>query len=110
MRSVRASDVFGKEGGTEMGFMSTTEDLEVAVKYAIRGTALLFKMTIGPNDFMVLGANVQWLSAFPAEREYLYPPLTYLSPTGKKEVVKVASGEGGRMTSFTVIGVEPRMG
>ena len=28
-------------------------------------------------------AEVKWPSAFPSEDEVLYPPLTYLQPTGK---------------------------
>ena len=33
-----------------------------------------------------MGADVQWLSAFPGEAEILYPPLTYLQPTGRSQV------------------------
>ena len=33
-----------------------------------------------------MGADVQWLSAFPGEAEILYPPLTYLKPTGRLQV------------------------
>eukprot|EP00965_Chrysotila_dentata_P105427 3481940-Pleurochrysis_carterae.AAC.3 len=29
------------------------------------------------------GADLDYLSAFPGEREILFPPLTYLSPTGR---------------------------
>ena len=30
------------------------------------------------DDFMSCGADVSWLSVYPAEAEVLYPPLTYL--------------------------------
>jgi hypothetical protein len=43
------------------------------------------------------------LSAFPAEAEVLYPPLTYLRPTGRTEIVS----EGDN--TFTVVEVEPSM-
>ena len=33
---------------------------------------------------MSMGADVQWLSAFPDEAEFLYPPLTYLKPTSNR--------------------------
>jgi hypothetical protein len=36
MRNMKATDLFLKEGGTEMAFMSTTTDLNVAVRYSIR--------------------------------------------------------------------------
>jgi hypothetical protein len=61
--------------------MSTTSDLRIAIKYA-RGAshALLFRLRV--DNFMCQGADLTYCSAFPQEREYLYPPGTYLSPTG----------------------------
>ena len=53
------------------------------------------------------GASIRFLSAFPAEREYLYPPLSYLQPTGRREeVVLGAGGSGG--ARFTVVECRPR--
>jgi hypothetical protein len=75
------------DGGTEMAFMSTTTALDVAVSYSLSKQALLFKI-VAPN-FLAAGADVQWLSAFPQEKEILYPPLTYLKPTGRVEEVSV---------------------
>ena len=43
-------------------------------------SSLLFK--IKTKSFMQRGADLQYLSAFPAEKELLYPPLTFLRPTG----------------------------
>ena len=48
------------------------------------------------------GADLSYLSAFPAEAEFLYPPLTFLAPTGQREEVSV---EG---VTFTVVEVSPR--
>ena len=45
---------------------------------------------------------VSFLSAFPGEAEYLFPPLTYLQPTGRREVVTLGDAE------YTVVEVEPR--
>lgn len=47
--------------------MSTTMDLEVAVRYSLSMKSLLFKIIT--KDFLALGAELQWLSAFPAEQE-----------------------------------------
>lgn len=47
--------------------MSTTTDLEVAVAYSISPSSLLFKFKT--TSFMQRGADLQYLSAFPAERE-----------------------------------------
>ena len=50
------------------------------------------------------GADLQYLSAFPAEAEVLFPPLTFLRPTG------VTTHKQFGLASFTVIEVEPRLG
>lgn len=60
---------------------------------------------------MVIGADVQWLSAFPGEAEVLYPPLTYLKPTGRTEEIVVGrGGSEAHELCFTVVEVEPMMG
>ena len=67
-------------GGTEPGFMSTSTDLEVAMKsYALQdgceGSVLMFQsMTISR------GASLEFLSQFPEEKEFLYPFFTVLTP------------------------------
>ena len=81
-------------------------DSQVAVQYSLSGNSLLFKIVA--KDFMVIGADVQWLSAFPAEAEVLYPPLTYLRSTGRTEEIVV--GRGSEELCFTVVEVEPQMG
>jgi hypothetical protein len=88
MRNLEVADGFMERGGTELAFMSTTLDISVAVRYCLSQQSLLFKIVSG--GFMTMGADVQWLSAFPGEAEILYPPLTYLKPTGRSQVV--ASG------------------
>ena len=107
LRQVRASDVFLKNGGTEMAFMSTTSDIRVAVRYSMSPHSPLFRIVA--DDFMSIGASLQWLSAFPAEAEYLYPPLTYLRPTGRSSKIRVKDCAGQRMV-YTVIEVKPVMG
>ena len=112
--------------------MSTTVKLEVAVQYSTAQTSLLFKLRT--DSFMQRGASVQFLSAFPAEEEgdtlqrtatyhmhfvtvpwrsgwcafvsvtVLYPPLTFLKPTGKTMSIPFK----GRM--FNVIEVTPQFG
>ena len=66
------------------------------------GASLLFK--IKTKSFMQRGADLEYLSAFPAEKELLYPPLTFLQPTGWSMEHSV----GG--VKFTVIEVEPFAG
>lgn len=84
MSDLAVPDDFRKRGGTEVAPMSTTSTLRVALQYATAGTAsLLFKLRT--DTFMARGASIHFLSAFPDEDEFLFPPLTYLKPTGRQE-------------------------
>ena len=72
---------FLKSGGTELAPMSTTSDLDVALKYAFRGefkNLTIFR--IRTTNSLERGADISWLSCFPAENEYLYRPITTLIP------------------------------
>ena len=57
---------------------------------------------IDTKNFMVRGPAISFLSAFPAEEEYLFPPLTYLEPT--PEGVQTLRVDDA---TFTVIDVQP---
>jgi hypothetical protein len=125
MRNREVSEDFLTQGGTELAFMSTTSDLNVAVRYSISPHSLLFKIV--PTSFMTMGASVQWLSAFPGEAEILYPPLTYLRPSGRKQVHRlwcifartlimthrylqdVEVQRGNQTFVFTVVEVHPQL-
>ncbi|KAL1505011.1 hypothetical protein AB1Y20_008774 [Prymnesium parvum] len=89
MRNLQLAGEFIDElrGGTEVSPMSTTSDIRVAARYGISDCSLLFKVKV--NNFIQYGAELGWVSAFPAEAEVCYPPLTYLQPTGAMQVVKV---------------------
>ena len=66
-------------GGTELAPMSTTNDRSVALAYAKSRCPLVFVFkTIGLSR----GVCIQYLSLYPNEVEYLYPPLTFLSAEG----------------------------
>ena len=94
--------VFPVRVGTELACCSTTSRLEVAARYARFANsrhALLFRLT--STTFMNLGCDLTELSAFPHEKEFLYPSLTFMQPTGVTHTLK----HGG--TTFTVVEVEP---
>ena len=55
-------------------------------------------------SFMERGADLTYLSAFPEEAEVLYPPLTFLRPTGSRESVTVDGME------FDIVEVAPTIG
>ena len=107
MRSRRVSEAFLREGGTELAFMSATTDLRVAVRYSLSRHSLLLRI-VAPG-FMSLGADLAWLSAFPGEAEVLYPPLTFLQPTGRTDRVDAVDRDG-RPVTFTVVEVTPIFG
>ena len=75
------------------------------MRYSISANSLLFKI-VAPN-FMSIGAELQWLSAFPTEAEMLYPPLTYLQATGRTAHVTV--DRDGQELSFSVVEVIPSL-
>jgi len=82
----------GFAGGTELAFMSTTADPEVAVFYAGSGPGSVFMI-----DYTIASraADISFLSQFPHEKEFLFPPNTMLQCTehvtrGDKRLVVVA--------------------
>lgn len=89
------------QGGTELAPMSTTSDLSVAMRYSASSHAVLLRLIT--ESFYERGPDISFLSAFPGEAEFLFPPLTYLQPTGDVETV-VISGY-----TFEVVDVRPRI-
>ena len=75
---------------------STTANRDVAASFAGKQHPLLFKYET--KDFMCRGADIGFLSVYPQEEEFLYPPLTYLSTT----VVKVEDINGVEVIVSTV--------
>ena len=98
MKDIKTSDEFLRNGGVEVAPMSTTYTLKIAIHYAMKGEAnTIFKIVT--TSFMDRGANIAFLSTYPKEEEYLYPPLTFLSPTGRTQ----------RIGSIKVIELVPRL-
>ena len=101
MKDVTVPDEFLENGGTELAPMSTTTDLAVAMSYSASTTCVL--MRVHTTSFMERGADLSYLSAFPAESEILFPPLTYLQPIGPAETITVGNA------TCTVINVSPHL-
>ena len=75
--------------------MSTSRSAIVAYQYAASSSPLIFKYnTVGLGR----GVSIEYLSFYPKEREYLYPPLTFLQP------IKIYEEQG-----CTVVEVTPQM-
>jgi len=73
MRNMGTTDEFEDEGGAECAPMSTTPDPAIAIAYGASSSCLLFKIVC--SSFMNMGADISYLSAFPEEKEILFPPL-----------------------------------
>ena len=80
--------------------MSTTTELGVALEYARSDCSLLLKLRT--ESFMQRGADLDFLSCFPGEHEVLFPPLTYLKPTKRREVLKLGEGATCTVVEVTV--------
>ena len=102
LRNLKLSDAFLSEGGSEKAPMSTSRSLEVAVRYSASANSVLLKLET--SNFRERGADLTFLSAFPGEREVLYPPLTHLAP-GRTQQVKTDGG-----VTYTVVEVKPSFG
>jgi hypothetical protein len=81
--------------------MSTTTDIATAAAYSISRESVIFKIVT--KNKLQRGADLRWVSAFPAEAEILYPPLTYLQPTGRTRVIEVDAHH------FTIVEVTPTL-
>ena len=102
MRNVDLPDEFVRKGGTELAPMSTTADINIALSYSASAQGVVLRLKT--HSSMERGADLTFLSCFPGEREYLFPPLTYLQPV--KPITKKTVSLGG--ATFTVIEVEPK--
>ena len=69
------------------------------MSYSASSEAVLLRLRT--KNFMQRGPDISFLSAFPKEEEYLFPPLTYLSPTGDTETLHVDDA------TYQVVDVEP---
>lgn len=83
MKDMALSFDFLASGGTEFACMSTSSSETIAAKFALSKCPLIFKFE--SSSFMSRGADIAFLSVYPAESEYLYPPLTYLRAIGAQQ-------------------------
>ncbi len=75
-------NAYASRGGVEFAFMSATPEREVAAEYAARSPAgVLFEIHQAMVD---RGADLSWLSQYPAEKEVTFPPLTALEVRGSR--------------------------
>mmetsp|Transcript_54252 Transcript_54252/g.129264 ORF Transcript_54252/g.129264 Transcript_54252/m.129264 type:complete len:550 (+) Transcript_54252:228-1877(+) len=99
MQGVQVPQEFMSSGGTEMAPMSTTLCLETAMEFSSGDGAVLLRLRT--KDSLTRGVDISFLSAFPAEKEILFPPLTRLKALGPAKLVTI------RDCSIHVVDVEP---
>jgi len=107
LKDTQVDSEFMKNGGTQTSPMSTTKDYRVACGYAVRkgktNGSLLMKIVTANN--LQRGGDLAFLSMFPAESETLFPPLTFVQPTGKTQ--EITCKQGDKIFVLTIIEVKP---
>jgi len=96
LRNVAVPENFLEYGGTERAPMSSSSDRDVALKFALSGDAVSsLLLTIEADNFMCCGADLNFVSVFPVEAEFLYPPGMFLFPKSnvRQEEVRVPGTE-----------------
>ena len=74
--------------------MSATFDLDTAVSFATGGQRATV-MRIHNTNWTSRGADVGFLSCFPAEEESLFPPLTYMECRPSADATPSVTTAGG---------------
>ena len=99
LRPARPLDLLVEEtpgdflGGVEFGLLSLTTERSTAMCYGIKDVGrrgVLFEVQVGRVD---IGASIAFLSQYPAENEYLLPPLSCLEVIGTPRLDATADGE-----------------
>ena len=75
MANMTVLDEFKQRGGTELAPMSTSSSKAVAFGYAKSKSPLVF---LCDAEGLSCGVDINFFSVYPGEKEYLFPPLTYM--------------------------------
>lgn len=91
-------------GGVEFAFTSTTTDEDVARRYARNGkVGMIMSISMGMVD---RGAELQWLSQYPAEQEICFAPLTGVEVQGTRVDGSVLVVEARLSVNLTALTIE----
>ena len=101
---------FLQRGGTDYAPQSTTTDIKVALgysKFAEKGASpVLLRLRNRNLGYKKQGVDLSFLSCFPDEKEYLYPPLTFLMPLRAPQQFRLRLEKLQRSVTVTVVTVE----
>ena len=102
-----------KNGIAELAPMSTTGDLKIALEHSLPGgnnaeNANAVLLRIDAKDEMDRGSELRWLSAFPHEDEFLYPPTTLLRIRDNEEPWEYTISKGKSRVSCKIVNVKAK--
>jgi hypothetical protein len=86
-----------QSGGHELACMSTSKSRLQCCHYARSSQPLILKFRV--ETHRNVGADISFVSMFPSEEEYLYPPLTHLKPVGEADLVDKDKNVIGRLVT-----------
>jgi hypothetical protein len=67
--------------------------------YTIHHTPYTINTVLKVDTHRNVGADISFVSMFPAEEEYLYPPLTHLKPVGEADLIGKDKNVIGRLVT-----------
>jgi hypothetical protein len=68
-----------------------TAELWIALRYSQGGDSSVL-LWLHTQNFMERGVDLTWISAFPHEREFLFPPLTYMQSVRDEPIIVKIGG------------------
>ena len=77
LKDVMTTEHFDLHGGCDLACMSASPNLAVVAGYSKSEQPLILRFKV--DSPMDLGADIAWLSMYPSEEEFVYPPLTCAS-------------------------------
>jgi hypothetical protein len=97
-------DSFMVNGGTELAPMSAHPELWVELQYAHHSGCINTLLWIRTESFMDRGVQLDWLSAFPHDLEYLWPPLAFFKPIRMEPIVLKIGSSAYQIVEVKVVG------
>jgi len=88
MKDMVAPENLATVGGCDLACMSASPNLAVVAKYAQSERPLILRFKV--DSPMDLGADIKWVSMFPREEEFVYPPLTYIKQLFVQDIKHLA--------------------
>jgi hypothetical protein len=89
---------FERDGGTELAFMSTTTDRSVAERYSRGKIVMSLELSSTTR-----AARMEWVSQYPAECEWLLPPLTALTPREAPPLPTAQAGQAATASELKFV-------